>query len=72
MVINAETGESFSVGDTKEGKYTVHIRDEHGEVNTKYSYLLIIHYHLDSEKKEVIRLFCSTKLKEKNNTDLPH
>lgn len=58
-----DTGEVMKPEQMKNGRYEVYIRDDHGKIDTKNTYLLVIRRHC-KKYTTPIRLLCSTNLKE--------
>ncbi len=64
-----ETGEVIKLENMKPGRYIIYIKNSHNnKFDTENEYLLVINEHLSGKKP--IRLICSTKLKNKNDTKL--
>jgi hypothetical protein len=68
-VILCSNGQVRKSDELKCGRYEVFIRDEHGKVDTKNKYLLVIRKHL-KKKHQPIRLLCSINLKKFSNKQL--
>lgn len=65
-IILKDTGETMKLEEMRCGKYEVHIRDDHGRVDTKNTYLLVVRRHC-KKYKTPIRLLCSINLKGISN-----
>jgi len=56
------------IKDLQPGRYTVCINDDHGKINTKVEYLLIINEHLKG--KQPILLLCSKNIENLSDSEL--